>query len=112
MNHHQLNTRTFRVPAISTVSRRSSKAQKERTFMLNQSTRDKWYAMRLRGMAEGFRTQQEQTNLQQLTFEERFTMLVDQQWNWRADRALERRLRNARLQGPTCIEEIDYIACL
>jgi len=36
--------------------------------MLNQSTTDKLYAMRLRGMAEGFRAQQEQTNLQQLTF--------------------------------------------
>jgi DNA replication protein DnaC len=78
--------------------------------MLNQSTTEKLYAMRLRGMAEGFRAQQEQTNLQQLTFEERFAMLVDQQWNWRADRALERRLRNGRLQGQACIEEIDYRA--
>jgi len=78
--------------------------------MLNQSPTEKLYAMRLRGMAEGFRAQQEQTNLQRLTFEERFTMLVDQQWNWGADRALERRLRNGRLQGPACIEEIDYRA--
>jgi DNA replication protein DnaC len=78
--------------------------------MLNQQTIEKLHSMRLRGMAEGFRAQQEQTNLQQLTFEERFGMLVDQQWNWRADRALERRLRTARLQGPACIEEIDYRA--
>jgi len=43
--------------------------------------------MRLRGMAEAFRAQQEQTNVHQLSFEERFGMLVDQQWNWREDRA-------------------------
>jgi DNA replication protein DnaC len=36
--------------------------------------------------------------------------LVDQQWNWRQNRALERRLRDARLQGPACIEDIDFRA--
>ncbi len=64
--------------------------------------------MRLKGMAEAFRQQQESADCQQLSFEERLGLLIDRQWNWREGRALERRLRNARLQGPACIEDIDY----
>ena len=44
------------------------------------------------------------------SFEERFALLVDRQWNWRQNRALERRLRDGRLQGPACIEDIDFRA--
>jgi hypothetical protein len=36
--------------------------------------------------------------------------MVDRQWNWRQNRALEKRLRDARLQGPACIEDIDFRA--
>ena len=64
--------------------------------------------MRLRGMAEAFKQQQESADCQQLSFEERLGLLIDRQWNWRENRALERRLRNARLQGQACIEDIDY----
>jgi DNA replication protein DnaC len=46
----------------------------------------------------------------QLSFEERFGLLVDRQWNWRQNRALERRLGDARLQGTACMEDIDYRA--
>jgi DNA replication protein DnaC len=76
--------------------------------MLNEPTIDKLIAMRLRGMAEAFRQQQESADLQRLSFEERLGLLIDRQWNWRENRALERRLRNGRLQGPACIEDIDY----
>ena len=40
---------------------------------------------------------------------ERFGSLVDQQWNWRENQALSRRLKNAKLRTPNaCVEEIDY----
>jgi hypothetical protein len=55
--------------------------------------------MRLRGMAEAFREQQESADLAALSFEERFGLLIDRQWNWRENRALERRLRNAGCKG-------------
>ncbi len=51
--------------------------------MLNQQTIEKLYAMRLRGMADAFTQQQEDPNTTQLSFEERFALLVDRQWNWR-----------------------------
>lgn len=76
--------------------------------MLTQPTLEKLLAMRLRGMAEAFREQQESADLQGLSFEERLGLLIDRQWTWRQNRALERRLRNGRLQGPACVEDIDY----
>lgn len=76
--------------------------------MLTQPTIEKLVAMRLRGMAEAFREQPESADAQQLCFEERLGLLIDRQWNWRQNRALERRLRNGRLQGPACVEDIDF----
>jgi len=76
--------------------------------MLTQPTLDKLMAMRLRGMAEAFREQQETADSQRLSFEERLGLLIDRQWNWRQNRALERRLRQGRLQGSACVEDIDY----
>src|SRR5512140_1610727 len=78
--------------------------------MLTQPTIEKLYAMRLRGMAEAFQEQQQDANIHGLSFEERLGLLIDRQWNWRQNRALERRLRNGRLQGPACVEDIDFRA--
>lgn len=76
--------------------------------MLNQPTLDKLCAMRLRGMAEALQQQLQEPDIHQLSFEERFGLLIDRQWDWRQNRALERRLRNGRLQGTACVEDIDY----
>lgn len=76
--------------------------------MLTQPTIEKLCAMRLRGMAEAFQEQQQDRTVHSLSFEERLGLLIDRQWNWRQNRALERRLRNGRLQGPACVEDIDY----
>lgn len=78
--------------------------------MLNQQTTEKLYGMRLRGMADAFTQQMEEPQTSQLSFEERFAMLVDRQWNWRQNNALARRIRDARLQGPGCVEDIDFRA--
>src|SRR6185295_780491 len=73
--------------------------------MLNQPTIDKLCAMRMRGMAEALQQQMQEPDIHQLSFEERLGLLIDRQWDWRQNRALERRLRNARLQGPACVED-------
>jgi DNA replication protein DnaC len=78
--------------------------------MLNQQTIEKLHVMRMRGMADAFTQQQEDPQITQLSFEERFALMVDRQWTWRQNRAMERRLREARLQGPACIEDIDFRA--
>ena len=48
--------------------------------MLNQPTIEKLQTMKLHGMADAFHAQLETANASQLSFEERFAMLVDQQW--------------------------------
>jgi len=64
--------------------------------------------MKLHGMADAFRAQLQTTDMSQLSFEERFAMLVDQQWLWKENRALARRLRLAKLKERGVIEDIDY----
>jgi DNA replication protein DnaC len=76
--------------------------------MLNQPTLEKLQAMKLHGMADAFRAQLETTDTSQLSFEERFAMLVDQQWLWKENRALARRLRAAKLKERGVVEDIDY----
>ena len=76
--------------------------------MLNQPTLEKLQTMKLHGMADAFRLQLETTDTSQLSFEERFAMLVDQQWLWKENRALARRLRTAKLKERGVIEDIDY----
>lgn len=76
--------------------------------MLNQQTIEKLHTMRLHGMAEAFRAQPQQVGIAELSFEERLALLVDQQWNWRQNRALARRLANAKLRHRACVEDIDF----
>jgi DNA replication protein DnaC len=76
--------------------------------MLNQPTIEKLHTMKLYGMADAFRTQLETTESHQLSFEERFALLVDHQWLWKENRALGRRLRAAKLKQRALIEDVDY----
>jgi DNA replication protein DnaC len=76
--------------------------------MLNQPTIEKLHTMKLHGMADAFRAQLETTETHQLSFEERLALLVDQQWRWRENRSLERRLKSARLKQRALIEDVDY----
>jgi DNA replication protein DnaC len=76
--------------------------------MLHQQTVEKLNAMKLYGMAEAFHAQLETTDAGQLSFEERFALLVDQQWLWKENRALARRLRSAHLKEQGVIEDINY----
>jgi DNA replication protein DnaC len=76
--------------------------------MLNQPTMEKLIAMKLYGLADAFRTQMETTDSHQLSFEERFALLVDQQWQWKENRALSRRLRVAKLKQRAVIEDVNY----
>ncbi len=78
--------------------------------MLEQPMMEKLLAMRLQGMAEALKTQEQDPAARELSFLERLGMLVDQQWNWRENQALARRLKAAKLRGNTCVEEIDYRA--
>jgi DNA replication protein DnaC len=76
--------------------------------MLMQQTIESLYAMKLNGMAEGLKEQMNQPNITELSFEERFALLVDRQWTYKEDRKMRRLLQNARLKINACIEDIDF----
>src|ERR1700724_4243841 len=76
--------------------------------MLKQPMIEKPLAMRLYGMAESLKTQEQDPAARELSFLERLGLLVDQQCKWRENQALGRRLKNAKLRTNACVEEIDY----
>src|SRR6266851_5532338 len=76
--------------------------------MLTEPMMEKLIAMRLQGMADGLKAQQQDPAVAELSFQERLAMLVDQQWNWRENQALSRRMKAAKLRGNACVEEIDF----
>jgi DNA replication protein DnaC len=76
--------------------------------MLNEQTIEKLYLMKLNGMAEALKEQLLQPDLEELSFEERFTLLVDRQWTWKEDRRMRRLLSQAKLKINACIEDIDF----
>ena len=75
--------------------------------MLNQPTLEKLRTLKLTGMADAF-SEQLQKPLPDLDFEARLGILIDREWHLRENRRLSRRLTQAKLQQPACVEDIDY----
>lgn len=76
--------------------------------MLNEPTIEKLKAMRLDAMAAAWTEQQAQPDLNGLSFDERFGMLVDAEWLYRENKRLTKALRDAKLKlANACIEDVD-----
>jgi DNA replication protein DnaC len=78
--------------------------------MLQQPLIDKLLALRLPAMADALKAQEQDQAAKELSFLDRLGMLVDQQWTWRENQSLARRLKGAKLRGNVCVEDIDYRA--
>jgi len=76
--------------------------------MLNQQTIEKLAALKLNGMADNFTLQLQQPKMNDLSFEDRFAMIVDAQWDWKENNRMKRYLRDAKLKLPASVEDIDY----
>ncbi len=70
--------------------------------MLNQPMMEKLLAMRLQGMVEALKTQEQDRAINELSLLEGLSLLVDQQWSWRENQALARRLKAAKLRAAAC----------
>lgn len=75
--------------------------------MLQEPMMEKLTAMRLLGMLDALQAQELDAAARELSFLERLGLLVDQQWTWRENQALARRLHAAKLKG-AAVEDIDY----
>ena len=79
--------------------------------MLIEPTIEKLKAMRLDAMACLWREQASKPDFHQLTFDERFGMLVDAEWLHRENKRIATSLRDAKLRlTSACVEDIDYPA--
>ena len=68
--------------------------------MLKQPIIEKMLALRLSGMVEALKTQEQDAASRELSFLERLGLLVDQQWNWRENQALGRPCQVLRGSNP------------
>ena len=76
--------------------------------MLTQPTIEKLHAMRLSAMARAFQEQTANPNMAQLSFEERFGLIVDQQSTELEDRRMQSRLKSAKLRLSATVEDLDF----
>lgn len=78
---------------------------------MNEPTIEKLYAMRLGIMAEAWLAQSKDPKVSELSFDERFALLVDSEHLARDNRRLSRLLKDAQLRLPTaCIEDVETSA--
>lgn len=79
--------------------------------MINESTTLKLHEMKLKSMVDEFERQLLDQDAIELSFEERFGMMVDCEYNRRKSNRLNRIIKNAKLPlNNACIEDIDYHA--
>lgn len=77
--------------------------------MIRQSTIDKLHDLRLSTMAEAFESQCNDQTFNALSFEDRFGMLVDREWDKRKSKKLQTLIRTADFRYPNaCMEDIEY----
>ena len=68
--------------------------------MTTQSTTDKLIEMRLTAMSDAFRNQQNDPQMQNVCFEDRFSMLVDIEYSSRKNNRLKRLVHGACFDQP------------
>ena len=77
--------------------------------MLKEPTIEKLQAMRLSAMAEAWAQQGGNPELNALSFDERFGMLIDAEWMARENKRVQRALKEAKLRlGQASVEGVDY----
>ena len=79
--------------------------------MLNEQTIEKLMDLHLRDMAKAFRTQMQDNTLKDMSFEDRFGLLVDAQWAQRKSNRIAILKKKAAFKFPhACMEDVDYSA--
>ncbi|MCX7169282.1 MAG: IS21-like element helper ATPase IstB [Proteobacteria bacterium] len=76
--------------------------------MLNHPTIDKLHQLRLTGMAHALASQNQSSEISQLSFDERFGLIVDSELTERESRQNAARLKRAKLKQAATPEDVDY----
>ena len=75
---------------------------------MNNQTIEKLNDMKLLTMAHAFKEELERPNATDLTFEDRFALLVEREWLCRENRRVSARLRAAKIKHQAVMEDIDF----
>ena len=78
--------------------------------MMSEQTLQSLRQLKLTGMAKAYELQVSQPHAHDLSFDERFALLVDHESTSRDNRRLARNLKHAKLRLPACLEDVDYRA--
>ncbi len=76
---------------------------------MSEQTIEKLKKMRLPIMAEEYQNQKDDPGYQNMTFEERLTLMVDRGYDARINHTIERNIKNANFyDSNACLEDINY----
>ena len=77
--------------------------------MRNNETTRKLLEMKLSGMVEVYQEQARNTDYEEMSFDQRFNLIVDYEYSRRKSNKLNRLIKQAKFNNPTaCIEDIEY----
>ena len=76
--------------------------------MLTHPIFEKLEQLRFYGMLKALEEQMQMPDIKQLSFEERFGLLVDREMTERENRRLKTRLKKAKLRQNACVEDVDF----
>lgn len=77
--------------------------------MMNEQTLTKLHEMKLSGMADAYKEQSMNKEFQKMSFEERFSLLIDLEYSRRKSNKLQRLIKTATfLNSNACIEDLEY----
>lgn len=76
---------------------------------MNEQTLTKLHEMKLSGMAEAYKEQALNKDFQKMSFEDRFSLLVDLEYSRRKSNKLQRLIKTATfMNSNACIEDLEY----
>lgn len=76
---------------------------------MNEQTLTKLHEMKLSGMAEAYKEQSSNKEFQKMSFEDRFSLLIDLEYSRRKSNKLQRLISTATfLNSNACIEDLEY----
>ena len=78
--------------------------------MILQQTADKLQKLKLTGMLQALQEQEDNRSYSEMTFQERFEHLVDQEYLEKTNRRIAMRIRLAKFRQQGCIKNIDFKA--
>jgi DNA replication protein DnaC len=76
--------------------------------MLIEQLKNKMVSLKLNGMLRGFEEQMKNISFHDISFEDRLSLLIEQEYLDRENRRLFNRLKQAKLKSTALIEDIDF----